>query len=136
MPDNPKPLRKFAWMPVVGRKVLFARSQREKEIFYCVGGKIEPGETPERALAREVREETTVLLKGDTIKHFKTFTGPSHTGGEMEMIIFEAQMLPGQMLVPANEVAELAWFTSADKYRTTAMGVILLDWYKEQNLID
>jgi NADH pyrophosphatase NudC (nudix superfamily) len=123
-------------MPVRGRKVLFARSKREKEVFYCVGGKIEPGETQEEALIREVKEETGVALDPASVKHLKTFVGPSHTGGNMEMIVFTAQPLQGQEPVASSEIAELAYFSTADKHRTTPMGEILLDYFKEQNQID
>ncbi|HVU80299.1 MAG TPA: NUDIX domain-containing protein [Candidatus Paceibacterota bacterium] len=129
-------VRKVAWMPVKGRKVLFARSKREKEVFYCVGGKIEPGETEEQALLREVKEETGVALDPASIKHLKTFIGPSHTGGTMEMIVFTAQPLYDQEPVASSEIAELAWFTTADAYRTTDMGKMLLEYYKETNQID
>ncbi|HWB34126.1 MAG TPA: NUDIX domain-containing protein [Candidatus Paceibacterota bacterium] len=129
-------VRKVAWMPVKDHKVLFARSKKEEKIFYCVGGKIEPGETKEEALMREVKEETGVVLNRASIKHLKTFIGPSHTGGTMEMIIFAADPLFKQEPVPSSEVAELAWFTTADKHRTTEMGEMILDWYHQQGLID
>lgn len=124
---------KIAWMPVRDRKVLFARSKGQT-LFYCAGGKREKGESDPEALIREVREEVAVELDVDTIEHIHTFIGPSHTGGQMSMACYEAAHI-GE-LTPSNEVEEIAWFTTTDKHRTTPMGCMILDWYKEQNLID
>ncbi len=68
------------------------------------GGKVEPGETPEEALAREVRERISVEVR----------VGPligrrAHDYGdyEVELSIYEAQIVSGQVC-PGN-VADVAW---------------------------
>lgn len=126
-------LEKVSWLPVRSRKVLFART-RGQTVFYCVGGKREPGESDEQALIRETREEAGVTLDPKTIQHFHTFRGPSYTGGEMDMICYDAEHFGS--ITPSSEVEEVAWFTSADMYRTTEMGHMILDWLKKRNLID
>lgn len=124
---------KVAWMPVRGRRVLFARS-RGQTLFYCAGGKLEAGETDIEALLREVREELSVELERGSIRHVHTFHGPSRTGGDMVMACFEGKSR-GE-LTPSSEVEEIAWFSTLDKPRTTEMGHIILDWYKDKGLID
>ena len=130
-------VEKLAWMPVRNRAVLFARSKKEPALFYCVGGKREVGESDEQALLREAKEEAGVSLQPHTVQHVYTFEGPCHgypEGTLLKMICYDAGY-EGELL-PSNEVAELAWFTSADTYRTTKLGQDILQWYKEQNLID
>jgi 8-oxo-dGTP pyrophosphatase MutT (NUDIX family) len=125
---------KSAWMPIENRRVLFARSKKEPVLFYCVGGKLEPGETDEQALVRETYEEVGVELKASTIRHIKTFYGPAPDGRPMRMACYDAEY-QGE-IAPSSEVEEIAWFTGADKHRTTFMGVLILLWYQTQGLID
>ena len=42
--------------------LLMKRKQRDKQFYSLVGGAIEPGETPEQALTREVYEETSIEI--------------------------------------------------------------------------
>lgn len=136
MTSGQKIIDKLAWMPVQGRKVLFARSKGQT-LFYCVGGKRELGENDLDALLREVREETGAELDPFTIKHQHTFHGPSHTGGDMKMTCYDARPIGGfDSLKPTNEVEELAWFTTADIPRTTVIGRTIIEWFKDQGLID
>lgn len=131
---------KIAWTPVRDRKILFARSHGQ-ELFYCAGGKREQKpdgtmETDLEALIREVREETKVTLIAATIRHRYTFEGPCHgyvAGTVLRMACYESGY--SGSVRPQNEIAQLAWFTTADKHRTTKMGQDILDWHAAQNLI-
>lgn len=118
---------------VEGRKLLFART-RGLDTFYSLGGKREPGESDEAALAREVLEEAGVVVDPATIKHIHTFEGPAPDGRWMRMACYDAQF-EGTM-APSSEVEEFRYLSSADKHLTTQMGGMILDWFKEQNLID
>ena len=127
---------KVAWTPIRGRRILFARS-RGQELFYCAGGNREPGESDCEALIRETLEETKVRLLPETIEHVVTLEGPAHNrppGTILKMACYRAE--GDREPLPAAEVEELAWFTSADGHRTTEMGRIILDWFREHDLID
>lgn len=130
-------IRKVALTLVRERKVIFARSKSQSNLFYTLGGKLEEGETPEDALVRESREEADIELIPGTIRPFHTFVGPCHgyvEGTKLEMLCFDAEYLG--FPTPSNEIAELDWFTSADEHRTTPMGAMILRWFKQQDLID
>ncbi len=127
---------KVAWTPIRDRKVLFARS-KGKDVFYTVGGKREIGETDEQTLARETQEEASLLLNPSTVKHIHTFLGPAHgrdPDTQVKIACYDASGDKEPM--PSNEIEELAWLTTEDKYRTTETGVMILDWFSDQNLID
>ena len=132
-----KIIDKLAWLHIKDRKVLFARSTREPQMFYTVGGKREEGESDVAALVREVAEEANVSLILDTITHLHSFEGPAHGHGTdtvLKMTCYTADY-EGE-LMPSSEIAELMWLSSADTVHTTEMGNSILTWLREQDLID
>lgn len=127
---------KDAWMPVQDRKILFVRSH-DQDLFYCVGGKREPHESDHQGLIRETFEEVGVLLIPKTIIRVATFVGPGHGKAEGKitvLAVFDAEYQG--VLRASNEVAETAWFTTADKHRTTVIGADILDLYASLGKID
>lgn len=136
MQETSNTVVKDAWLPIQDRRVLFARSH-DQELFYCVGGKREPHESDHQALIRETWEEVGVLLIPRTIVRLATFVGPGHGKAEGKITvlsIFDA--LYQGTLQASNEVAELAWFTAADKHRTTVIGQSIIDMFVGEGKID
>lgn len=73
------------------------------------GGKVEPGESPERALAREITEELGIEVEVGDI-----FAVGHHVYPEKEVIllVYDARLTAG---VPqCLGVAEFAWLTAAE----------------------
>ncbi|SEQ00757.1 MULTISPECIES: NUDIX hydrolase [Lentzea] len=98
-------------------RLLVVRS-RNKKAFYLPGGKIEPGETPEDAVRREVREELGVEL--DAPARLKRYVSPAYGEGEgamVDMTCFTARLLATPR--PAGEIAEMTYVTRAE-YREHA----------------
>ena len=132
-----KVIDKLAWLHIKDRKVLFARSAREPEKFYTVGGKREAGESDVEALVREVAEEANVSLILDTISHLHSFEGPAHGHGEDTVLKMACYMADYEgELMPSSEIAELMWLGSGDTAHTTEMGQSILVWLREHDLID
>jgi 8-oxo-dGTP diphosphatase len=133
-------IRKTAWLPIRNRKVLFVRGQKHvkdgEPFFINAGGKIEPGESKEDALCREVREELSVGLIRATIElgRPEPFKDMTPKGKPMVSYPYFAHCLG--ILKPAGEINEMAWFSSADALRTTSMGRQILAWLKETGRID
>lgn len=127
---------KLAWVYIQDRKALFVRS-KGKDAFYNPGGKREPGETDERALIREIKEELNVDLAPASIKYLETFTAQAH--GKPEGVIVEIKYYAADFageLTPSAEIEEIGWLTSEDMNKTSATGKLSLEWLKRQDLID
>ncbi|HEX6346093.1 NUDIX domain-containing protein [Umezawaea sp.] len=93
-------------------RLLVVRS-RTKGAFYLPGGKLEPGETPEQALHREVREELGVGLV-DVAPH-RRYLEPAYGEGPdtlVDMACYTGE-LDGRP-VPSGEIAELRLVTAAE----------------------
>jgi len=90
-----------------GDKLLLARNKKRKLGFFSVlAGFVEPGETLEECVSREVREETGIELKN--IKYFASQPWPFPNA---LMIGFTADYASGEIRADNEEIAEAAWFT-------------------------
>ncbi|WP_434450579.1 NUDIX hydrolase [Lentzea sp. E54] len=93
-------------------RLLVVRS-RNKKAFYLPGGKIEPGETPQDALRREVREELGIELEHPEV--LRRYVAPAYGEGEgamVDMTCFTARLRGTPR--PTSEIAELTYVTSAE----------------------
>ena len=73
------------------------------------GGKIEKGETPQQALAREIREELTAEISvGDLIKTLEYDYPKFH----LSMDYFWAEIVSGELVL--NEAESARWLTKAE----------------------
>lgn len=75
-----------------------------------IGGKIEPGETPEQALARECREEIALEIINAKIRTSVIHAYPEKT---IRLTLIDCEPAPGSEPTALGH-AELGWFTPAE----------------------
>jgi len=95
---------------VRGEKILLARRAAEpyQGTWDLPGGFVEAGETPERGLVREIREELRARIRSARFLAFYTETyGPG--GFPILAAVFRVRLAPGR-LRRGSDVSELRWF--------------------------
>jgi NAD+ diphosphatase len=113
---------------VRAEKILLARARRFPPGFYSVlAGFVEPGETLEECVAREVREETGIEVKN--LKYFRSQPWPfPHS----LMIAFTAEYAGGEIAVDQSELLDAGWY-SADAIPSIPDPITvarkLIDWF-------
>jgi NAD+ diphosphatase len=89
-----------------GEQILLARAHRFKEPMYSVvAGFVEPGESLEETVIREVQEETGILVKD--IRYFGSQPWPFPNS---LMIGFTAVYASGDIIIDQRELVDAAWF--------------------------
>jgi len=114
-----------------GDKMLLARSRHFMPGMYSVlAGFVEPGESLEEAVVREVREEVGIEIKG--IKYFGSQPWPfPHS----LMIGFTASYAGGEILLDDDEIENAGWFAVDNLPRIPGKISIarkLIDWSLEK----
>jgi len=93
-----------------GDRVLLARASRFSENLYSVlAGFVEPGETLEDTVRREIREEVGIEVKD--IRYFGSQPWPYP---DSLMIGFTAAWAAGEITIDNDEITEAKWFTADD----------------------
>lgn len=146
-PKMPKPannnqvrlIRKVALAYFKDKKVLMGRDNKNDEVFIMIGGKVEEGETDEKCLVREVKEELDVEIDRNSISFLQEFNGPAH-GKDKNVILnirlYEANIIGEPHLT--QEIVEIQYFDSkTDKKHISEIGQTqIFPWLKEHGYIN
>lgn len=114
-----------------GDRMLLARSSRTRRSFYSlIAGFVEPGESLEQAVAREVKEETG--LEVDNIRYRLSQPWPFP---HQLMVGYFADYRSGELVLQQDELADAGWFvpgqTPPIPPLTTISGQLIHDMAEE-----
>jgi len=117
---------------VKNNKILLAQGSRSTYKSYSVlAGFVEPGETLEECVKREVREEVGIEVKN--ISYFGSQPWPFPNS---LMIAFTAEYESGKIQIDPKEIKEAGWFT-ADELPPIPSSISisrkLINWFVENN---
>jgi NAD+ diphosphatase len=91
-------------------RVLLAQNAGFSEPFYsCLAGFVEPGETLEEAVRREVREEV-----GVEVHRLRYFGSQPWPFPHSLMVGFTAELASGELHPDGQEITDAAWFSTTD----------------------
>ncbi len=109
-------------------EILLARARRfPSDLFSVIAGFVEPGETLEECLRREVREEVGLAI--DNIRYFASQPWPFP---DSLMIAFTAEYAGGEIAIDGDEIAEAGWFKAWNLPRIPekiSVARRLIDWF-------
>jgi NAD+ diphosphatase len=113
------------------REVLLARARRfETPIYSTLAGFVEPGETLEEAVVREVKEESGIMVKN--IRYFGSQPWPfPHS----LMVGFTANYASGEITLSDGENVDVRWFNADNLPQLPGKLSIarkLIDWFVEK----
>jgi NAD+ diphosphatase len=116
---------------VKGRQILLGHSNRFPKSFYSVlAGFVEPGETFEECIRREIKEEV-----GVDVKNIQYFASQPWPFPDSLMIGFTADYAGGEIQVDGEEVVDAGWFTPETLPEIPGKISIarrLIDWFVEE----
>jgi 8-oxo-dGTP diphosphatase len=126
---------KLAYIYLKDGQILTTLS-KGKDIWYIPGGKREGNETDEATLIREVKEELTVDIKPQTIKHYGTFEAQAH--GKPEGIVVRMTCYTAEFegeLVASSEISDIAFVNYSWKSKSSPVDALIFDDLKQKGLI-
>lgn len=131
-------IQKVALAVFKNKKMLQVRTNKQKEVFYTLGGKIEKGEDDIECLIREVKEEVGCDIDSSSIKFLTTFEDIAH-GKEGDLVnirVYEGKLIGEPK--PQSEVVEIGYFdTLSDKKHLSVIAQrTIFPWLKEHGYIN
>ena len=114
-----------------GDEILLARNQRFKIPIYSVlAGFVEPGETLEDCIHREIKEEVGISV--ENIRYFGSQPWPFP---DSLMIAFTAEYRSGDIEVDLSEIVDAKWFTKENLPQVpTRISIAgrLIEWFRKR----
>ncbi len=89
-----------------GDKILLARhKQRNQDIYACIAGFMEVGESAEHAVRREIMEEVGITVKNVRYRGSQSWPFPDQL-----MLAFTAEYESGEIKLQKDELSDARWF--------------------------
>lgn len=103
-----------------GDQILLGRHvQRNQEVYSCLAGFIEVGESAEHAVAREIFEETGIKVKNIQFRGTQSWPFPDQL-----MLAYTAEYESGEIKLQEDELSAAGWFSPDNCPATPAPGSV------------
>lgn len=131
-----KIIDKVALIHINNNSVLSTLSKSKNKLYFP-GGKRENNESDLECIKREILEELNVHILEGTAKFFGSFEAQAdgHEPGVLVRMVCYFSDFSGT-LKASNEVESFEWIKYEDRYRTSAVDILILEELKKQRLID
>lgn len=130
-------IKKIALAVFKDKKILMVRDNKNDQVFYSLGGKVEEGENDHQCLIREVREEINCEVDPSSLEFLEEFEAPAHG---KENTLLNIRLYKGDLLgepKPSQEIVEYQYFdTATDPKHLSEMAIKFFSWLKKQGLIN
>lgn len=132
-----KVIHKVALAVFKEKRMLQVRTNKQEEVFYTLGGKIEEGESDIDCLKREVLEEIGCEVNESSLRYLTTFEDIAHGGLAMLHLKMYEGKLKG-LPKPSGEVVEIGWFdtNSEPKNLSIIAKRKIFPWLKKHGYIN
>jgi len=131
-------IRKVALAVFKDKKILQVRTNKENQVFFTLGGKLEENESEIECLKREVKEEIGCGLVESSIKFLTTFQDVAHgkDGALVNIKMYEGELIGTPR--PSSEVVEIGYFdTYSDKKNLSTIAQrTIFPWLKSHGHIN
>jgi 8-oxo-dGTP pyrophosphatase MutT (NUDIX family) len=118
------------------KKMLMVRTSKNEDVFYTLGGKVEPGESDIDCLHREVKEEAGVEITPGSLTFLEEFEAPAYGRENTLVNVRLYQGTLAQMPTPSSEVVEIKYFDSSiDKKHLSPLTELIFPWLQSKGLI-
>ena len=107
-------------------RILLVR-KRATTMFMQPGGKLEPDESPEAAVLREVREEIGLVLGPEDIRFLGRWDGPAANEADTEIHAYLYGATTAQTPRIAAEIEQMMWLEPGEAMRREDIAPLLRD---------
>lgn len=116
-----------------GNQILLAHNRNFKnDLYSLIAGFVEPGETLEQCVEREIKEEV-----GIQVKNIKYFSSQPWSFPDSLMMAFTAEYESGDLMIDNSEITDAGWYTAdnlPDIPSTDSVAGKIIRWYREKYL--
>ena len=109
-----------------GEKILVAKRQKD-DLWEFPGGKIDPGETPQECIIREIKEELDIST--EILKEYECIKG-TYRGIEMELYGFLVRWLGGDIKLNVHQDYQWIGFSELGDYDMVEEDLVLFEAYR------
>ncbi|MDA8440961.1 MAG: 8-oxo-dGTP diphosphatase MutT [Peptococcaceae bacterium] len=113
-----------------GNQVLIAQRAQDDKLagkWEFPGGKVEPGETPQECLKREIYEELTLEIE---VRDFFAQSIYSYANGAIKLMAFYCQWIAGEVTLQVHSRVAWATWQELDQYDFAPADIPLVDKLK------